>query len=145
MDTHVTEGVCLLLVCVSVDMHRDALLFACLLCFSLFVAVASFNLGAESVADYGDYFGWGDVSYSLTVYDSASKYAKGKFNFAIAGDTLYDIAAKELGGHWRMPKPAEIEALSRLSHRFVQNYNSSGVNAWVLDIFRVRKVNVLFT
>lgn len=92
---------------------------------------ANFNLGAESVTDYGGYFGWGDAKDSLTIYSNSADYAKNKFNFAIGGDTIYDIAAKELGGHWRMPKPKEIDALARLRHEFVRNYNGSGINAWV--------------
>lgn len=92
---------------------------------------ANFNLGAENVTDYGGYFGWGDAKDSLTIYSGNSEYAKNKFNFAIGGDTIYDIAAKDLGGHWRMPKPKEIDALAQLHHEFVRNYNGSGINAWV--------------
>ena len=98
----------------------------------LSVKWGSFNLGASSVTDFGGYFGWGDVTETLTVNDRGALYASGKFNTSIGGDVEYDIVAKELGGHWRMPTAMEIEELNSCTIRFERDYQNTGVKGWLL-------------
>lgn len=97
----------------------------------LSVKWGSFNLGASSVTDFGGYFGWGDVTETLTVNDRGALYAPGKFNTSIGGDVAYDIVAKELGGHWRMPTAKEIEELNSCTITFVKDYQNTGVKGWL--------------
>ncbi len=110
----------------------------------LSVKWGSFNLGASSVTDFGGYFGWGDVTETLTVNDRGALYASGKFNTSIGGDVAYDIVAKELGGHWRMPTAKEIEELNSCTITFVRDYEidnkSTGVKGWLFT----RNGNSLF-
>ncbi|MBQ4391771.1 MAG: hypothetical protein II826_01515 [Prevotella sp.] len=106
----------------------------------LSVKWGSFNLGASSVTDFGGYFGWGDVTETLTVNDRGALYASGKFNTSIGGDVAYDIVAKELGGHWRMPTAKEIEELNTCTITFVKDYQNTGVKGWLFT----RNGNSLF-
>jgi len=106
----------------------------------LSVKWGSFNLGASSVTDFGGYFGWGDVTETLTVNDRGALYASGKFNTSIGGDVAYDIVAKELGGHWRMPTAKEIEELNSCTITFVKDYQNTGVKGWLFT----RNGNSLF-
>ncbi len=98
----------------------------------LSVKWGSFNLGSKSETDFGEYFGWGDVTETLTVNDRGSLYASGKFNTSIGGDVEYDVVAKELGGHWRMPTAKEIEELNSCTIRFERDYQNTGVKGWLL-------------
>ena len=76
----------------------------------LSVKWADFNLGSKSDTQPGGYFGWGDATGEERSVRSG-KYAPGKLFTGIAGDPNYDIATNKLGGHWRLPKPAEVEEL----------------------------------
>lgn len=106
----------------------------------LSVKWGSFNLGASSITDFGGYFGWGDVTETLTVNDRGALYASGKFNTSIGGDVAYDIVAKELGGHWRLPTAKEIEELNSCTITFVKDYQNTGVKGWLFT----RNGNSLF-
>ncbi|MBR6319506.1 MAG: leucine-rich repeat protein [Prevotella sp.] len=106
----------------------------------LSVKWGSFNLGSKSETDFGEYFGWGDVTETLTVNDRGALYASGKFNTSIGGDVAYDIVAKELGGHWRMPTAKEIEELNTCTITFVKDYQNTGVKGWLFT----RNGNSLF-
>jgi len=94
----------------------------------LSVKWGSFNLGASSVTDFGGYFGWGDVTETLTVNDRGALYASGKFNTSIGGDVAYDIVAKE------------IEELNSCTITFVKDYQNTGVKGWLFT----RNGNSLF-
>ena len=77
---------------------------------------AEWNMGAQEAADFGLYFGWGDVAGDMTSTNPYD-YAKG-FNAAdktIAGNTKYDVAALRWGGKWRMPTEAELLELAENS------------------------------
>lgn len=77
---------------------------------------AEWNMGAQEIADFGLYFGWGDVAGDMTSTNPYD-YAKG-FNAAdktIAGNTKYDVAALRWGGKWRMPTEAELLELAENS------------------------------
>lgn len=77
---------------------------------------ASFNLGAESPEEFGDYYAWGETkpksSYSK---DNYSYYDKEKAQYIDIGEdiasTEYDAATVTLGSEWRMPTKAEMQEL----------------------------------
>ena len=77
---------------------------------------AEWNMGAQEAADFGLYFGWGDVAGDMTSTNPYD-YAKG-FNAAdktIAGNAKFDVAALRWGGKWRMPTEAELLELAENS------------------------------
>lgn len=99
----------------------------------LSVKWANFNLGAEDVVDYGGYFGWGDVKDSLTFNDRSGLWFKEKINTGIAGDPEYDVVAKELGGHWRMPTAKEMqELMAYCTRKNEAYYNDSQISVCIL-------------
>lgn len=82
----------------------------------LSVRWAEWNMGAQEAADFGLYFGWGDVAGDMTSTNPYD-YAKG-FNAAdktIAGNAKFDVAALRWGGKWRMPTEAELLELAENS------------------------------
>ena len=82
----------------------------------LSVCWAEWNIGAQEIADFGLYFGWGDVSGNMTSINPYD-YAVG-FNMtsdSFAGDPKYDAAALHWGGKWRMPTEAEFLELAENS------------------------------
>ncbi len=80
----------------------------------LSVKWASFNLGATNEYEKGDLIGWGDITGELKEYKSGI-YARDFHRGHIGGNVKYDIAAAELGGHWRLPTPEEVKELSKCS------------------------------
>ena len=78
----------------------------------LSVKWASFNLGAKSRTENGGYFGWGDATGEET-RNRNDYYAPELRETGIRGNADYDLAAAKLGGHWRMPTPAEVLELQR--------------------------------
>mgnify|MGYP006872999812 CR=1 FL=1 len=104
----------------------------------LSVKWGSFNLGANSVTDYGNYYGWGDATGLLTVGDRDGLYGRNaknenQVNCHIGGNPELDIVAKELGGKWRLPTPEEIEELQHCTISQVRDYNKSGVNGYTFE------------
>lgn len=106
---------------------------------------AKYNLGATTETEYGDYFAWGEIlpkanyasDYSNYAWVTDSRYTKycGDPNYGIKDDlfTLQpedDAAYAALGGKFRMPTSAELEALIDLSKEWVSNYNSTGVSGY---------------
>ena len=89
----------------------------------LSVKWASFNVGANSPEEYGDYFAWGEISpkenYSTQTYqywtddNGDGDWDEGEFaNLGdISGNPHYDAAAANWGGDWRMPTKAEQQEL----------------------------------
>ena len=90
----------------------------------LSVKWASFNLGASSPDDFGDYFAWGETepkaNYSWSSYkwcmgssNTLTKYCNSSYGYNGFSDTKTvldpedDAAAINLGGPWRMPTDAE--------------------------------------
>lgn len=80
----------------------------------LSVKWASFNLGASTETENGGYFGWGDATGEETRFREGW-YAPGVRETGIRGNVEYDIAAAKLGGHWRLPTPAEVLELQKCS------------------------------
>ena len=106
---------------------------------------AKCNLGATTETDYGDYFAWGETT----------GYNEGKTSFVrntyvwlndpyltkYCTDALYgnvddlttlekedDAAYAALGGKFRLPTLAEMDALLSLTKEWVTDYNGSGIN-----------------
>ena len=103
---------------------------------------AKCNLGATTETGCGDYFAWGEVTgynegKTNFAYDFRNYYF-GASPFTKYTGSDYDTLEKEddaayaaLGGKFRMPTKAEIEALLALSSKeWVSNYNGSGINGY---------------
>ena len=88
------------------------------------VLYASWNVGATSETEYGDYFAWGETkpkdNYSSDTYtygDSPSTL-----------DALHDAATVNMGSNWRMPTKEEFqELLDYCEIEWTSNYNGTGV------------------
>lgn len=95
------------------------------------VIFADRNLGADEIEDYGEYFGWGCYNYY-------NWYCLDGYN---ATDGLTELtpeddpARMELGGQWRTPTLSEAELLmsSEVFHDWVENYNGTDVNGFLVS------------
>ncbi len=82
----------------------------------LSVKWASFNVGAGSPEDYGNYYAWGETeeksSYTLEnyIYNDSNTDKLQDIGSNISG-TSYDVAHVKWGGSWRMPTLSEIQEL----------------------------------
>ncbi|MBQ6209084.1 MAG: hypothetical protein IJK42_04855 [Prevotella sp.] len=75
---------------------------------------ASFNIGATSPEQYGEYFAWGELG-------EKQEYTEDNYQFYVnglymdlgtdIGGTKYDVARMRWGGDWRMPTEDEIQEL----------------------------------
>lgn len=86
----------------------------------LSVKWASFNVGANSPEDYGDYFAWGEtttksdyssstsITYGLSISELESR---GIIDAAGNLTAAYDAATANWGGNWRMPTLDEMKEL----------------------------------
>lgn len=81
----------------------------------LSVMWAECNLGAETPADWGDFYSWGEVSpKSNYSQDNYAYYVDEQYQH-IGNDicgTKYDAASAEWGPSWRMPSHAEVKELA---------------------------------
>ena len=73
----------------------------------LSVKWATCNVGAIKPEDYGNHYAWGETSFMAgnnfdSIYENMSD---------IDGKPQYDVARKEWGGSWRIPKIAEFQEL----------------------------------
>lgn len=71
---------------------------------------ATSNVGADSMTDCGDYFAWGETSPKSS-YTKENSLTYGKILSDISGDSRYDAARANWGGHWRIPTKAEFQEL----------------------------------
>jgi len=71
---------------------------------------ATCNVGADSMTDCGDYFAWGETSPKSS-YTKENSLTYGKILSDISGDSRYDAARANWGGHWRIPTKAEFQEL----------------------------------
>lgn len=95
----------------------------------LSVKWATMNIGAIDIYDVGEYFAWGETEskgefdFDLEHYFDVKEIKHGWMAFmkmfkrngynSIKGNKSYDVAAKRLGGYWRMPTPYECKELAR--------------------------------
>lgn len=79
----------------------------------LSVKWATCNLGAETPADFGDYFAWGETE-TKEIYNAETSMTYMKdIKEDIAGNPEYDAATAILGAEWRMPTYEEMEELDK--------------------------------
>ena len=77
----------------------------------LSVKWASFNLGASSELEPGNYYSWGEMSVKQSYGDGPEYvFRLDPENLTTAG---FDVARKLLGGGWRMPTKEELSELCR--------------------------------
>lgn len=82
----------------------------------LSVKWATYNVGATTASDRGNYYAWGETSPKSKYTWANYAYADGSaatvrdIGSDIAG-TSYDVAARLWGGDWRMPNISEIKEL----------------------------------
>ncbi len=119
----------------------------------LSVKWAPWNIGANTPADYGEYFMWGEVtpkkdadgnygSYYWDTYCFGTVAAKQtimlKYNDVDGKTTIEssdDAATANWGGKWRMPTQAELAELSNSNNcewTWTDNYNESGHSGYVI-------------
>ena len=107
----------------------------------LSVKWATFNVGATSPEDDGDYFAWGETetkeTYSWASYKWGTSSNLTKYN-ATDGKTILepadDAAQVHWGGNWRMPSKEEVDELTQqcnwiwTTHNNVNGYKVTGPN-----------------
>ncbi len=76
----------------------------------LSVEWATYNVGSEAPEDYGDFYAWGEIK-TKTTYTEENCQTLDMEIADFAGNPLYDAAAYEWGGDWRMPTKEEVEEL----------------------------------
>lgn len=73
---------------------------------------ATYNVGASSINDYGNYYNWGETTVSTsTIYT----YTSATYGVSIddySGDATYDVATKKWGENWRTPTTWEFDELT---------------------------------
>ncbi len=75
---------------------------------------ATYNVGARSPEDYGDYYAWGETK-TKSQYYGGNGCATDKYRYDmkdISGNTKFDVARLKWGSTWRMPTKAEFEELN---------------------------------
>ena len=97
----------------------------------LSVKWGSFNIGATSPEEYGDYYAWGETTtkstYNWSTYTlcqgsntTMTKYCTSSSYGIVDNKTILektdDVAAQKLGGNWRMPTDAEWTELRNTSN-----------------------------
>ena len=71
---------------------------------------ATYNVGASSKEDYGDYFAWGETETKSTYIEENSITYDVEMS-DISGNSQYDVARKKWGSTWRMPTEQEMNEL----------------------------------
>ena len=72
---------------------------------------ALYNLGANAVDRYGDYYGWGGTTRFYVQGYEKGTYAKEDVVKDISGDARYDAATAHWGGAWCMPSADDFVEL----------------------------------
>lgn len=71
---------------------------------------ATYNVGASTPEEYGNYYAWGEVT-PKTEYTPSNSETHGVPLTDISGNPQYDAAAANWGGDWRMPTSSEMQEL----------------------------------
>ncbi len=71
---------------------------------------ATYNVGATTPSEYGEYFAWGEIE-AKSSYDEENSVTYGVEIGDISGNAQYDAARAKWGGSWRMPTKAEYDEL----------------------------------
>lgn len=91
----------------------------------LSVKWAGYNIGAKSPEEFGDYFGWGDITGMVksTKYSDYSFVESKKEEY----NPEYDIATSMWGSEWRMPSLDEVkELLDKCTWTWIKYGNVNG-------------------
>ena len=76
---------------------------------------ASFNIGANSPEQYGDFFSWGETEkkdyYDWCTYCHCEGTESTCRNIGNICTTLYDVAYMKWGNNWAIPSPEQINEL----------------------------------
>ncbi|MCD7710492.1 MAG: DUF1566 domain-containing protein [Porphyromonadaceae bacterium] len=94
----------------------------------LSVVWATCNMGADSPADYGDYYAFGEIK-TKSKYTSLNSrwYNVGVTEEKIKGTPKYDIVTAQWGGTWRLPTADEIDELvDKCTWEWATKENSKG-------------------
>ena len=71
---------------------------------------ATYNIGAISPKEYGDYYAWGEVN-TKAEYSFENSLTMGQEINDISGNPQYDAATVNWGEAWRIPTKTELEEL----------------------------------
>ena len=88
---------------------------------------ATCNVGASNPKGYGNYYAWGETT-TKSDYSSSTSTTYGKDMSDIGGNASYDVARKEWGSSWRLPKEKEFQEL--LDNCTWEWTTQSGVNGY---------------
>ena len=102
---------------------------------------ATFNVGAETPTEAGDYFAWGEVSpknsYTWSTYRLGKENNLHYYNATDGLVTLLparDVATTQMGGLWHTPSSAEWAWLKdNCTWSWVANYQNSGKSGYVVQ------------
>lgn len=94
----------------------------------LSVKWATYNVGANTPEEYGDYFAWGETTTKSTYTEGA--YVANTKNYKDIKGTSLDVARVKWGGNWRMPTKTEFEEL--LNGCIWEWTTQNGVNGYVV-------------
>ena len=94
----------------------------------LSVKWATYNIGANTPEEYGDYFAWGETTTKSTYTEGA--YVADTKNYKDIKGTSLDVAHVKWGGNWRMPTKTEFEEL--LNGCIWEWTTQNGVNGYVV-------------
>ena len=83
---------------------------------------ATYNIGANTPEEYGNYYAWGETA-PKTTYTIENSTTYGKDLGDISGNPQYDAARAIWGGIWRMPTKAECEELTLYCTRTNETIN----------------------
>ena len=94
---------------------------------------ATYNVGATTPEDYGNYYAWGETA-TKSEYTKQNSVTYRRQIYDISGNAQYDAARANWGSTWRMPTKAEIEELlidcawTRTTQNGVNGYRVTGPN-----------------
>ena len=71
---------------------------------------ATYNVGASTPEEYGNYYAWGEID-TKNRYTEENSVIYGESMSDISGNAQYDAATANWGGDWRMPTEAEMHEL----------------------------------
>ena len=103
------------------------------------ILFATKNVGADTIYDYGNYYAWGEITtksdYTWNTYRFGTQNAFTKYNSTdqkVTLDLEDDPVCVNMGGQWRSPTDAELQALlDQTTNAWVTDYNGSGINGRV--------------
>ncbi len=122
---------------------------------------ATFNVGAASPEQYGDYFAWGETEtkdyydwtnegdYKWGVYNSGdTNHGMNKYNQTdgkIVPEAEDDAAHVNWGGDWRMPTRTELQELEeKCTWTWTSDYNGTGIAGHIVSSKAEGNTNAIF-